>query len=439
MTMRHRLAALGFLLLAAWAPHGVGTIGGGSAPVVNPQTITLSVPLANNGAVGTASATNSPTSWTLVASSCATCYQISNSGVITGAANAANVVTESDTLTVTATNASGTSPQQTITINAYVDGYVGRPTIASANLPNLLNGEAVRPPWKVAGVDYGVGIPDAKIATLKDPTTISISGVTVNSGTGTITCTAPNVVLDNYDMSAYQVTPASGCSNITITNSKIKALLMNAASGGGMTVTNNNFDQSTSGLTSFLGYTGGGATAPYLIEYNVFFHSNQHILEAEASTNSLVFKFNLIQDSGANNPASHVNYLQMSGTINGVVWNFNTVSQQHVSAGGEGIQWVDCCSGTSTMNAPDGSYNTMVTTNNGACALSYLWHISNQTGGGTTTITNGTMTSNYMDDTGTLGGPCGGHSIGGGFLYAGTAPGVTLSVNKAMQNGATIP
>lgn len=428
-------------VLSGWT-HGSGA----GTPVVSSQTIVLSVPLANNGAVGTASATNSPTSWTLVSSTCATCYQISNSGVITGAANAANVVTENDTLVVTATNSNGTSAQQPITVAAYVDGFVGAPAGVSAQNPTMLNGETLRSPWKVAGVDYGVGPPAA--TSFKNPNTIggTIPGIAVSGSA--ITCSGANVVLDSYDFTlspGYFINGASGCSNLTVSNCKVGpggAITMSGASSGTLTVNNCNFDDTgNTTLTSFIGNAGGGSTT---IKYNYFLHANQHIVEAESSgaQSAYVFQFNYIENSGTGNAAAHVNYSQFGGSpINNLSISFNGVFQQPQNAGGEGFQIVNCCGASMTFNSPDVSYNTMVTTHSGStCALSYLFHIANQTGGGATTINTGTMTSNYVDDSGTLdGGPCGGHAVGAGFLYAGTAPGMTLLGNKAMQNGASIP
>src|SRR6266478_6279108 len=49
--------------------------------------------------------------------------------------------------------------------------------------PNLLDGYAVRPTWEVAGVDYAVGPTSTP---LKDPATISMAGVSINSSTRTI-------------------------------------------------------------------------------------------------------------------------------------------------------------------------------------------------------------------------------------------------------------
>ena len=82
-------------------------------PVVTCATTGVVTP---GEAVCTLTATNSPTSWAIVSQSCSLCYAINNSGHVTGGANAANIFSN-NTITVTATNAAGTGPQQIITIN----------------------------------------------------------------------------------------------------------------------------------------------------------------------------------------------------------------------------------------------------------------------------------------------------------------------------------
>src|SRR6185369_3771094 len=80
-----------------------------------------------------------------------------------------------------------------------------------------LNGYAVRPSWEVAGIDYAVG---PRQVPTKDPATISMSGVSVNTSTRTVSITGSNVTLDGYDFSlhgGYQVWV--GGANVTITNS----------------------------------------------------------------------------------------------------------------------------------------------------------------------------------------------------------------------------
>ena len=100
------------------------------------------------------------------------------------------------------------------------DGSANAPA-GTPQMPDLLNGNAVRPPWEVAGVDYAVGIPSG--TTLKDPSTISMAGVSVNTSSHVVTVTGNNVTLHGYDFSlngGWEVY-VSGASNTVIENSKL--------------------------------------------------------------------------------------------------------------------------------------------------------------------------------------------------------------------------
>ena len=56
--------------------------------------------------------------------------------------------------------------------SAFEDGSGNAPP-GTPQFESLLKGYAVRPDWKVAGVDYYVGTPDGTV--LKDPATISMA------------------------------------------------------------------------------------------------------------------------------------------------------------------------------------------------------------------------------------------------------------------------
>src|SRR4051812_12397732 len=94
--------------------------------------------------------------------------------------------------------------------SALADGFASAP-IGTPQFSNLLNGYAVRPDWSVAGVDYYVGAPSG--TALKNPATISTSGVSVNAGAHIITVSGSNVMLDGYDFSlngGWQINIVSG-------------------------------------------------------------------------------------------------------------------------------------------------------------------------------------------------------------------------------------
>ncbi|MBN9043657.1 MAG: hypothetical protein J0H38_20600, partial [Rhizobiales bacterium] len=94
---------------------------------------------------------------------------------------------------------------------------------ARPSFPGLLDGYAVRPSWSVAGVDYDVGVPSG--TTLKDPSTIKMSGVSVNASAHIITVSGSNVTLDGYNFSlggGWQVNVVNNATNVTIQNSYFK-------------------------------------------------------------------------------------------------------------------------------------------------------------------------------------------------------------------------
>jgi hypothetical protein len=93
---------------------GIPTTG---APVVNPVTFSLALPTTNGAAIGTVTASNTPTSWA-IASGGAGLYAISAGGALTvTAAGAAGITPGTDYLLISAINASGTG-QAIITIEA---------------------------------------------------------------------------------------------------------------------------------------------------------------------------------------------------------------------------------------------------------------------------------------------------------------------------------
>jgi hypothetical protein len=80
------------------------------------------------------------------------------------------------------------------------DGSSNAPE-CTIQLPSLLAGYRVRPNWRVAGVDYCVG--RSERTPLKDPATISMSGVSVDAAGRRINVTGDKVRLDGYDFSLH--------------------------------------------------------------------------------------------------------------------------------------------------------------------------------------------------------------------------------------------
>jgi hypothetical protein len=153
---------------------------GGTTPVVTARTCTVSSGFSNGQNViqtHSTGACNFPatcggiactgidaiTSWAIISQSCASRYSITAAGILQGGANAANMTNETDTVTLTATNSTGTSPAVVQTVVAYADGSPAAPS-GTPQYPTLLSGGgysrqsySATPPWNVAGVDYAVG------------------------------------------------------------------------------------------------------------------------------------------------------------------------------------------------------------------------------------------------------------------------------------------
>ena len=100
------------------------------------------------------------------------------------------------------------------------DGAANSP-LGEPQVAGLLRGYAARPPWKVAGVDYYVGLPAGTY--LKDPLTTAADGWAVDTTNHQIRVKANNVRLDGYDFSlhgGYGIYILAGIRGTVVVNSK---------------------------------------------------------------------------------------------------------------------------------------------------------------------------------------------------------------------------
>ena len=96
-------------------------------------------------------------------------------------------------------NISSVSNTAISTSGTWADGFASAPA-GTSQYPTFFSGYSIRPPWRVAGVDYAVG-PNPGV-TLKDPATATLpSGVTRDSTNHLFTVTGSNVTLDGWDFS----------------------------------------------------------------------------------------------------------------------------------------------------------------------------------------------------------------------------------------------
>jgi hypothetical protein len=220
---------------------------------------------------------------------------------------------------------------------AYSDGASG--ALAGAPvLPTILNGYAVRPPWKVAGVDYAVGVPLG--TALKDPSQISMAGVAVNATAHTVTVTGSNVTLSGYDFSragGWKVVVQGA--NDTVRNSNF---VVGANQGSMGTVLNatrsasnfsflyNNVDGANVPVTAQQGTTISIASSGTLtMRYNYMHNSGGDMIDLNASTTPQtdIIQYNLLANIGVN--TAHADTIQWynTQTAAGSDIGFNTIYQ----------------------------------------------------------------------------------------------------------------
>lgn len=190
---------------------------------------------------------------------------------------------------------------------------------------------ANRPAWEVAGVDYHVGVP-AGLA-LKDPATISMAGVSVNTATKIVTVTGNNVTLNGYDFSlsgGWQVSVQAA--NTTITNSNFLigsnnlAPIVSTASASNMTVSYCTIDGAGKdpGWGGLISYRGNGFTVEQSWLKNA---GGDMIQQIDGGANStVVIQHNLIENGGLASGA-HGDYTQLAGGPFNVEINYNTTIQ----------------------------------------------------------------------------------------------------------------
>ena len=220
-------------------------------------------------------------------------------------------------------------------------------------LPNLLSGYSVRPSWNVAGVDYNVGVSAGTV--LKNPATISMAGVSVNSTNHTVTITGNNVTLSGYDFSlngGWQVYVAGN--NDTIENCNFAvgsngqtpiSVGVNGSTASNTTIEYNtiNGNQASNGIGFGLIECNGIGTTT--IEYNSItnaYSENMVIGNNTSSAANYVIQYNLIENAGYGFAAgAHGDWIQQynapGDVINSLQINYNTFVQT-VAPGGGGTQ-----------------------------------------------------------------------------------------------------
>ena len=411
------------LFFGIFQVYGQGAPGGG-APVVNTQNFNSSTPASGGATIGTVSATNSPKSWSITAGNSGGDFAISNSGVITFTSQGAadydgSIAQKSGTLTVEATNASG-SGRGIVHINAYADGSVNAPT-GPAQYPTGLSGYRVRPPWKVAGFDYYVGIQSG--TKLTPVSNISNPNVTISSSL--VKCTGPNASanLNAIDFTGFAIyIPPGGCSSLTVTNSNFACT--GGTSPGFTFIQNQNNAAEDIEQNKFNSYTNCNNTSPNnvtdimqcggtgncTVKYNSFYHQSERAVDGGCSP--LNYQFNLF-DNPNTIAVAHENMLQhgcaRGGLQTGLLVAFNSLYSVTSANGGEGWQFEGASGQEFTSASPTFAYNTAIALKSrGKNTMSYIVHGFCHTNSdcSTTAVTvtgTATFSNNYFDPTGAYG------------------------------------
>jgi hypothetical protein len=294
-------------------------------------------------------------------------------------------------------------------------------------LPNVLSHYAARPPWKVAGVDYAVGVPAG--TTLQDPATIAIGGTSVDAAKHTVTVSGSNVTLSGYDFSrsgGWGIYVDAKAANTVIRNCNFLVGANNVVpvnvgtDSGNLTILDSSFDATSSSgaVWALVNYNGSGR---FVAEYNSFRNSPDDAIDFGAGTMTTVVEFNVFENLGTD-PQAHADAVQYTGTTstNSVI-SFNTVYQSNPS-GNQGLQ----------IEAQNGSTitNTWVENNvivaRGAHTMSFSIFVG--AASGPNTIDGVVVANNYIDFSGAF-----------GPFYKPTGSRLTYTGNIDMSRGGLLP
>ena len=285
-------------------------------------------------------------------------------------------------------------------------------------LRSLLSGYPTWPPWKVAGVNYAVGVPAG--TTFQYPLSLaSMAGVSVNTSKHLIEVTGNNITLNGYDFSKeggwgiyvegnndviencnfaagpnwgpnayYFVSTTSSITNLTIEDCTIN--------GNGPTY------QNMSGLVSFSG------SGMFKVQYNLMENSPQHFVEINNSgTATLIDQYNVFMNGAfysGTGAKPHENMTQFNGagaTINSVI-QFNTMVQDQPSGNMiGGGQLIQVSPGHGPVDNMSVNNNVLIAQGGPSIAISYPMAVYQASGYGA--VNGAIVQDNYIDASGAYG------------------------------------
>ncbi len=317
----------------------------------------------------------------------------------------------------------GNAEAQTAKAHVFADGSAEAPR-GSPLLPNLLAGYAARPPWKVAGVDYAVGVPAGTI--LRDPATIVMPGVSIDVARHFVSIDKSNVTLSGYDFGlsgGWGIVVQPGVTNTVIENSSFHVGLTNLvpihayAGAGDLSIQNNTFDGGggTSGVVWALIYYLGSGT--FAAKYNSFLNAPADAIDFGGGTMTTIVDYNVFHNLGTA-PGAHADTVQYVGTnsTNAVI-AFNTVT-----SGEEGIQLAAQNHSTLINSAIE---NNVVVAKGPPLTMSYSIAVQQASGNKIDSVV---VAGNYIDCTGAY-----------GPFYTPTGSRLAFVGNVNMTTGSQIP
>jgi len=321
------------------------------------------------------------------------------------AANLSNLTNGTITYLLSVSNPAG----NVITVDPPLnlgDGSANAPA-GTPQLPTLLNGYAAQPSWNVAGVDYYVGVPAGTV--LKNPDTINMAGVTVDTSSDTVTITGNNITLSGYDFSlngGWQVYVAGNNDTIEDCNFAVGSNGQSPISIGvnGQTASNTTIEYNTingngisNGGVGLIECSGIGTTT---IEYNSITNAYNEAIVLGNTTSSAanyVVQYNLIENTGEGSPeGAHGDWIQVfnsPGDTSDVEINYNTFVQNAAGDATQGLSLQSAAITQGPVLSETVENNTMVVT--GSNTVNYAIIVDTTNLDGSATVSN-----NYIVPTG---------------------------------------
>jgi hypothetical protein len=266
-------------------------------------------------------------------------------------------------------------------VDPYADGAAGAPA-GTAQLPDLLSGDAVHPAWAVAGVNYAVGAPTG--LALLDPTVAANlpAGASIDAADHLILVHGNNVTLNGFDFGLHggwgvEIEPGTTGTTV-ISNSSFSmgasepiAIDASGTNVGNLTILDDTFNGNQenipstqpppngTGLGSAVNYDGAGT---FTAKYNYLFGLPADGFDLSDGTVTPTIEYNLFAGLGYT-PGAHPDPIQFyADEVNNALIAFNTIytPQGSNKAANEGLQIQ--AQGGSTITNTTVENNTIIAT-----------------------------------------------------------------------------